>query len=358
MACLSLFFYRTRRRAFLLHARSILRMALLAAAALACQITIYPRRGTYVPTPRLHGPGLLLDGAGITGSPPSSIVWLHRRLLGNTERRGGNVVVLRASDSDIYDHPFVQYGNFASVQTILIPPCAKRPQVDRAAPVVDKADAVYFAGGDQANYVAWKGSALMEAVKRVYARGGVVGGGSAGLAIQGAVVYDSVEGDVLNVETHTDDAVPNPLENRISFTTGLFAWPALADTITDTHFAVRNRFGRTVVFLSRIFHDALLPGAQTIYALGVDEGSAVVVDPDGMATLLNSTGAKGAYLVRASTPPNLQKGRPLNYIVDVAHVRREGERFDLLHKTTSEPWYSVTVDGSAKPFYSRDPYMP
>ncbi|HET6276286.1 MAG TPA: hypothetical protein VFE16_10195 [Candidatus Cybelea sp.] len=334
-------------------------MALIAAAlALACQITIFPRHGTYVPTPHLHGPGLLLDGAGITDSPPSSIAWLHRRLLGNSAHRGGNVVVLRASYSDIYDHPFVEYGNFASVQTILIPPCALRPQVDLAARVVDKADAVYFAGGDQANYVAWKGSALMEAVKRVYARGGVVGGGSAGLAIQGAVVYDSVAGDAMNVETHTSDAVGNPLEKRISFTTGLFAWPALVNTITDTHFAVRDRFGRTVAFLARILHQGLLPGAQTIYALGVDEGSAVVVDPDGMATLLNAKGARGAYLVRAQNAPALAAGQPLKYTVEVAHIRQEGERFDLLHKSTSEPWYAVTVDGTAKPVYSRDPYSP
>ena len=37
-----------------------------------------------------------------------------------------------------------------------------------------------------------------------------------------------------------------------------FAWPPLADTITDTHFVVRDRFGRTVVFIARIIHDALL----------------------------------------------------------------------------------------------------
>lgn len=333
-------------------------MALIAAAALACHITIFQRHGTYVATARLHGPGLLLDGAGITDSPPSSIEWLHRRLLGNATSRGGNVVVLRASYSDVYDRPFVQYGDFASVQTVLIPPCAPPAQVDSVARVVDKADAVYFAGGDQAHYVAWKGSALMEAVKRVYARGGVVGGGSAGLAIQGAVVYDSVAGDRLNVETTTSDAVDNPLEPRISFTTGLFAWPALVNTITDTHFAVRNRFGRTVAFLARILHDGLLPGTRSVYALGVDEGSAVVVDPDGMATLLNAKGARGAYLVRADRVPDLITGRQLKYSVEVAHLRREGERFDLLHKQTNEPWYSVTVDGTRAPIYSRDPYAP
>ena len=329
----------------------------MTAAVLACAVTVFARHGTYVPAPQLHGPGLLLDGAGVTGSPPASIVWLHQRLVGS-DRRGGNVVVLRASYSDIYDRPFRRYGNFASVQTVLIPPCASRKQVDSVAPIVDNADAVYFAGGDQAHYVAWKGSALIEAVKGVYARGGVVGGGSAGLAIQGAIVYDSVAGDRLNEETTTADAAENPLEPRISFTTGLFAWPALVNTITDTHFVARNRFGRTVVFLARIMHDNLLPGARTVYALGIDQGSAVLVNPDGTATVLNDKAAHGAYLVRAAAAPQILTGRPLHYTVEVAHIGGNGERFDLLHKATAEPWYAVTVDGSSAPIYSRNPYAP
>jgi cyanophycinase-like exopeptidase len=332
------------------------RVALIAPIVLACAITIFARHGTYVATPRLHGPGLLLDGAGAGGSPPSSLAWLHRRLVGNDAQRGGNVVVLRASYSDVYDRPFWQDGRFASVQTVLIPPCAPRAQVDRAASIVDRADAVYFAGGDQAHYVAWKGSALIAAVKRVYARGGVVGGGSAGLAIQGAIVYDSVAGDRLNQETTTADAVRDPLEARISFTTGLFAWPPLADTITDTHFVTRDRFGRSVVFLARILSEHLLAGTHTVYALGVDAGSAVVVGPAGAATLLNGSNARGAYLIRADTMPQLVRGRPLRYTVAVSHVWQNGERFDLLEKTTGEPWYSITVDGSRRPIYSRDPY--
>ncbi|MBV8066965.1 MAG: Type 1 glutamine amidotransferase-like domain-containing protein [Candidatus Eremiobacteraeota bacterium] len=330
---------------------------LIVTFAIACAVTIFAPHGHYVRTPQLHGPGLLLDGAGITGSPVSSIAWLHRRLVGS-KAPGGNVVVLRASYSDVYDRPFWQYGNFASVQTVLIPPCATHAQVDRVATIVDRADAVYFAGGDQAHYVAWKDTALMHAVKQVYARGGVIGGGSAGLAIQGAVVYDSVTGDRRNEETTTADAVRDPFEPRISFTTGLFAWPALAGTITDTHFVARNRFGRSVVFLARILHEDLLPGARTAYALGVDQGSAVVVDPDGTATVLNNPGAGGAYLIRAGTPPHLTAGQPLRYTVSVAHLARNGERVDLLRKTTTEPWYTVTVDGARTPPYSRDPYVP
>jgi cyanophycinase-like exopeptidase len=321
-----------------------------------CSVTAFPRFGTYVPTPHLHGPGLLLDGAGASGSPDSTLAWLHRRLLGETAQRGGNVVILRASYTNIDDRHFYRAGNFASVQTVLIPPCASETQVDAVAPIVNGADAVYFAGGDQANYVRWRGGALIAAVKNVYARGGVVGGGSAGLAIQGTVVYDSVAADRLNVETTTTDATNDPLEPRISFTTGLFSWPALDDTITDTHLVARNRLGRTVAFLARIFHDRLLPNATTIYALGIDQGSAVVVDPDGTATLLNGDGAHGAYLMRASTPPQLLPGRPLRYTVEIAHIARDGERFDLLNKRTPELWHAITVDGANTPVYSENPY--
>jgi cyanophycinase-like exopeptidase len=326
------------------------------AAALACAFTIFPRYGNYVPTQRLRGPGLLLDGAGISGSPDATLVWLHRRLLGDGAPRGGNVVILRASYANIDDRHFYDAGNFASVQTVRIPPCATRTQVDSVAPVVDAADAVYFAGGDQANYVRWKGSALIDAVKRLYARGGVVGGGSAGLAIQGAVVYDSVAGDRLDRETHTPDAVRDPLERRISFTTDFFSWPALADTITDTHFVARDRLGRTVAFLARMLHDKLLPRARAVYALGIDEGSAVVADADGRATLITKKGARGAYLIRADAPPQLAAGKPLRYTVSVTHIARDGERFDLLRKRSPEPWYSVTVDGERSPPYSRSPY--
>ncbi|HEY1654570.1 MAG TPA: hypothetical protein VGF86_05600 [Candidatus Tumulicola sp.] len=324
----------------------------------ACTITVFPRLGTYAPSGKLHGPGLVLSGGGAEESPPSIFGWMRRRLGGTGTGRFGNVVVLRASDSTEYDQFFYRGGNFRSVQTVLIPPCATRAQADGAAPVVDGADAVFFAGGDQSNYVVWKGGALMAAVKRVYARGGIVGGGSAGLAIQGSVIYDAAAGDRYGNDTHTADAVAYPLERRISFTTGLFAWLPLADTLTDTHLVVRDRFGRMIVFLARIVHDGLLPNARIVYGLGIDQASTVVVDPAGIGTVLNGPGGHGAYLVRASAKPQLVPGEPFHYTVEVSHVGRNGERFDLLNKTTGRPWYRVTVDGSRKPPYSRDPYAP
>jgi cyanophycinase len=321
----------------------------------ACVMTVFPRYGTYAPTAKLHGPGLVLAGGGAEDSPSSVFPWIHRTIVGSDGGRAGNVVVLRASSANEYDSFFYHDGRFASVQTLLIPSCAPSADLARAARIVDGADAVFFAGGDQAHYVAWKGSPLIDAVKRVYARGGVVGGGSAGLAIQGAVIFDSVTGDRLNANVHSADAIADPFEPRISFTTGLFAWPALRDTMTDTHFAIRNRFGRSVVFLARIAHDKLLPSASALYALGVDQASAVVVASDGTATVLNAAGGRGAYLIRAPDAAAIAPQRPFRYAVMVSHVGRNFETFDLATKTTSDPWFTVAVRAGAMP-YSRNPY--
>jgi cyanophycinase-like exopeptidase len=282
----------------------------------------------------------------------------HNLLAGTTgvTPRFGNIIVLRAVDANIYDKMFYQYGLFSSVQTIRIPPCASDAAINALVPLIDRADAVYFAGGDQAHYVGWKTTQLIPAVRRVYARGGLVGGGSAGLAVQGAVIFDSVTGDKLDESVTTQDAVQHPFEKSISFTTDYFAWPALADTITDTHFVVRNRFGRTVVFLARIIHDGLLSNIANVYGLGVDQNSSVGVGPDGFGTVFNAPGGKGAYLVHGTPPDPLTNDGPIDYTVQISHVARNGERFDLLHKKTSDGWTSITVNGAAKPFYSSDPY--
>jgi cyanophycinase len=321
----------------------------------ACAMTVFPRLGTYVRTQKLHGPGLVLAGGGAEEAPGMIFPWMHRMISGSESGRAGNVVVLRASSANEYDSFFYHDGRFASVQTVLIPPCAPSSDLVRAATVVDGADAVFFAGGDQAHYVAWAGSPLIDAVKRVYARGGIVGGGSAGLAIQGAVIFDSVAGDRFNANVHSADAIADPFEPRISFSRGLFAWPPLRDTMTDTHFAIRDRFGRSVVFLARIAHDRLLPNAPALYALGIDQASAVVVDANGSATLLNGTGGRGAYLVRAPVTAAIAPGQPFHATVYVSHVRRTYETFNLMSKTTADPWYAITVHAGATP-YSRNPY--
>jgi cyanophycinase-like exopeptidase len=230
--------------------------------------------------------------------------------------------------------------------------------------MIAHADAVFFAGGDQSNYVIWKGTKLVAAIRALWDRGGVIGGTSAGLAVQGDVIYDSAAADRLhpgddNYEVDTKTAVPNPTEPEISFTTGFFAWPPMADVITDTHFARRDRFGRSVAFLSLISKQHLTPSGK-IYGVAVDERSALVVDKHGIATLLEYGGSgyktKGAYILSNIRVTQLEPGMPLIATVHVLHLYRPGQTVNLFTKQGQGHDYDVTVNGSTAPFYSRDPY--
>lgn len=328
-----------------------------AATPASCDPIVYRPDGALEAAHVLRGPGLLLDGSGAQGSPVAGLTWLRAHLGASQKGRAGNVVVLRASSEREYTDDFYREGRFAWVEEILIPPCAKPAQVDAMARYVDMADVVYFAGGDQSNYARWKNSKLIAAVRRVYARNGFVGGGSAGLAIQGDLGYDSVAANRLhagddNYEVRSFPAAADPLMPEISFT-HLFSWPPLHDTITDTHFKARNRFGRLVTFIARIVNDPR--GAIPYYGIGIDQGSEVSVEPDGTAILRVDGKSGGAVLVRGG-PVTLVPGKPLRYTVWVAHLSKDGTRFDLLHHRPGVRWTQITVSGGKTPAYSKDPF--
>ncbi|MBV8720994.1 MAG: hypothetical protein JO277_02520 [Candidatus Eremiobacteraeota bacterium] len=184
------------------YAGIVFAVALLGADAANCIPHVYAPAGTYRQTVvPLHGPGLVLQGGGTDIDP--LVTWMHDTLSGGARGRFGNVVVMRAYGDNDYDTYMQALGPFQSVRTIVIPPCADARDVDAQAAYVAGADAVFFSGGDQANYARWKDSALIAAVRNVWARGGVVGGTSAGLAIQGEYAYDSVAADRLHPTTTT-----------------------------------------------------------------------------------------------------------------------------------------------------------
>ncbi|HXN09239.1 MAG TPA: hypothetical protein VN860_06220, partial [Candidatus Acidoferrales bacterium] len=168
------------------------------------KLTIYPRAGS----PRASaiaakGPGLILMGGG--GDVDSAFVWMCHTIAGDRKKHCGDVVVLRASGDNDYDRYLLKLAPFNSAQTIKIERGANDSDLTIAANIVDHAQGVFFGGGDQANYVRWKGTPLAAAVQRVYDRGGVIGGNSAGLAIQGEWVYDSDAADVVDRELTTND---------------------------------------------------------------------------------------------------------------------------------------------------------
>jgi cyanophycinase len=308
--------------------------------------TVFPRVGAASDsqlTP--NGPGLILGGGGT--DVDAEFVWMRQQLSTDASTRLGDVVVLRASGADGYTQYIYDLAPFNSVQTVLLPPPSTLADLRLAAGLVDRAEAVFFAGGDQSRYAAWAGTELMAAVQRVYNRGGVVGGTSAGLAMLGEYVYDARTGSATSAE-----ALANPYAASISFTRGALSFPFLAGAITDSHFRPRDRFGRLAAFMAR-------QQAASILGIGVDEQTAVVVDKTGRATLLRQGASTGAaYFVAGGMATQLQAGQPLVYPgLTVLRLDAAGQYYDLVRRCGTGRSYAVSVDArQPDPYGGVNPY--
>ncbi len=307
---------------------------------------VYPRLGAPENDPRPpQGPGLVLSGGG--GHVRDAYRWMHEVITGGRGGRGGDIVVLRATPDESYAAEIMAAAPFNSVQVICVPENATPAQLDRAAAIVAQAEGVFFAGGQQSRYVAWKGTALVNAVQKVYNRGGVVGGTSAGLAILGEHIFDGRVGSSRQVTT--DALVRAPDSPAASFTDELLALPPLRDAVTDTHFRERDRFGRLVVFLARQKEPRVL-------GIGVDEKTALVIDRHGVGRLTREDGGGNAYLI-ATRGGQVRAGRPLGPVTTrVTRLDDPRTSFDFSAWTGTADSYEVVVDGRRRPIYSVDPY--
>lgn len=226
------------------------------------------------------------------------------------QAHGGDVVVLRASGSDGYNNYFYsQLGvSINSVRTFVIHNTngAVDPYVLEK---VANAEAIWFAGGDQYDYVNYfKDNAMEDALNAfINTKKGVIGGLSAGMAIMGSA-YFSAENGVLE----SDAALLNPYHARATVGYNDFLEvPFLEDVIADSHFANRNRQGRISVFLARFAED----NHRRSFGIASDENTAITINTDGKAIVY---GSGSAYFLQANctnsyTPETIVKFQPLTW---------------------------------------------
>lgn len=281
--------------------------------------------------PPLFGPAHDLGGGST--DIDAAIQWMIDAVRGCTNcATKVDVVILRSSGSNGYNDYIYAMNGVDSVETLVIT-SAKDSNTAAVEATVLNAEVVFFAGGDQCDYVKYfKGTKVETAVEAVYARGGGVGGTSAGLAIQGEFVYDACSGSVTSAT-----ALANPYARAVTFTYGFFNWPNLHDTITDSHFAQRDRMGRTMAFLARQIKDGQ---ASTALAVAVNEVTSVVVDKNGLATVM---GNGPAYFVLADHMPEVcQANTPLTYSNFKIWKVLSGQTFDLKNRPASG-YYEISV---------------
>lgn len=291
--------------------------------------------------PPLFGPAHVLGGGGV--DVDAAMQWLIDEVRGCTGCPATvDVVVLRATGADGYNEYLYAMNGVDSVETLVI----TRPGAADAAAVevtIRDAEVVFFAGGDQCNYVEnFRGTAVERAVEAVYARGGGVGGTSAGLAVQASFMFDACRGTILSQE-----ALEDPYDRRLSFTYDFFDWPNLEGVVTESHFFERDRMGRAFAFLARQVQDGR---AASALAIAVDEETSVMVDRAGRARVI---GVGAAYFILADHAPEVCEPRtPLTFSNLKVWRVTSGGRFDLRNRPTAGYYLSSVVNG----VLTTDPY--
>jgi cyanophycinase len=261
-------------------------------------------------------PGFALIGGGKDLDP--AFQWMCHR------SGGGDFLILRATGTDAYN-PYVQaLCHQNSVSTLVIPDrrAANDPFV---AQTIAHAEAIFISGGDQANYINfWKGSPVQTELNAAIHRGVPIGGTSAGLAVQGEYIYSAQKDPPAGPDLRSALALADPFQFQVVIAHGFIENLALADTITDTHFVTRDRMGRLLAFMARTLAS---DDVKQIKGIGIDEQTAVLLEPDGRSSVV---GKGAAYFLYAATPPAvLQAGSPLS-IRDVSVQKVvPGGSFDL-----------------------------
>jgi len=215
--------------------------------------------------------------------------WFLRRA------NGGDVLVLRASGSDGYnDYMYSDLGIAVnSVETIVFndASAAYNAYVKQK---INRAEAIWFAGGDQWDYVTYFRNTPVDSIirQRKLNNAIAIGGTSAGMAIQGQAYFSAQNGTI-----YSEEALANPYHASLTVDTALFMQNNyLQNTITDTHFDDPDRKGRLSVFLARMLTDYSMDAR----AIACDEYTAVCIDEAGIASVYGGwpTYDDNAYFVQ------------------------------------------------------------
>lgn len=202
----------------------------------------------------------------------NAMIWLLQKA------GGGDVVVLRSSGSNGYNnYLYSELGvNVNSVETLVITSVAgaTSPYVlDKVA----NAEMIWFAGGDQYNYVSYfKDNALEDLLNNhINVKLAPIGGTSAGMAILGEHYFSAQNGSVTSAE-----ALANPYNPYVTIGSNDFLQiPGMDNVITDTHYDYYDRRGRQTAFLARLRQD----GSDDAYGIACNEYVAVCIDDNGRA---------------------------------------------------------------------------
>jgi cyanophycinase len=201
----------------------------------------------------------------------------------------------------------------AGLETTKIPVVATRDDASdpRIVRLIEESSGVFLGGGNQVKLVSTlSGTPVAEAIWAHYARGGVVGGTSAGAA---ALTELTLAGNEVDEEGKLVEQYIGPGLGLLGFR-----------TLIDTHFTQRRRLYRLFVAIA---------GNREIIGLGLDEDTAMVVKGE-IATVVGKGGVTfvDGHGVRFDNADEVTKGRQLTLSSLRVGIVGTGYTFNLRHR--------------------------
>ncbi|HHU78839.1 MAG: cyanophycinase [Caldicoprobacterales bacterium] len=177
---------------------------------------------------------------------------------------------------------------------------------------MEDADCIFFTGGDQLKITSLIGGTKTEHfLKSAFSEGLVIAGTSAGASVMSETMIIS----------GTDDEAPKRCTVKMAPGLGL-----IKGVVIDQHFAQRGRIGRLLAAIAQN------PG---MLGIGLDEDTAVVVNPNNILEVIGSNaaaildGARSSYTnVSESNPDDI-----LAFTDVILHILPKDHKFDLRNRT-------------------------
>ncbi|WP_170289693.1 cyanophycinase [Cytobacillus depressus] len=211
---------------------------------------------------------------------------------------------------------------------------------------IEEVDAIWFVGGDQLRHVKTlvtpdgKDTVVLNAIRKIYENGAVLGGSSAGAAIMSnPMIANGTSVSALTEGVHLLKNFDQEVDNdQLFLTTGFGFFP---HGIVDQHFLQRGRFGRLLVATQY---------NKTRYGFGIDENSAMVYyGADDSIEVVGESGLLIVDLQEAKTPKS--KRFAMNNVT--MHYLEKGDRFNVTAGTFELNKKHETTKGIE--YYSKNP---
>ena len=253
-------------------------------------------------------PGTVLMGGGT--DVDAAFQWMCQR------SGGGDFLVIRATGTDAYN-PYIQSlcPNENSVATLIIPnrTAASDPFVVNA---IQKVEALWIAGGDQSNYINfWKGTPVETELNNLIARGAPIGGTSAGMNVLSEFLYSALASQGVT----SSQALADPFSRYITLDRYFVNISILQGLLDDPHFVTRDRMGRDLAFMCRVF---LNGWSSTPRDIAIDEQTALLID----ASRPRHSSRQQHRLLHAS--PRRARTLPVKNAAHLPKHRRLQDQFD------------------------------